>query len=245
MYMDQPMIFKTKDYAKFNLIKGNRGLDNNHLAKLTASILKNNFLAQNPIIVNKNFDIIDGQHRFEVAKNNDLELYYTIVNKGSIKDVQLLNANNKPWSYADYLESFIDLGNENYVKLKDFINEYDLPINIGVQLISDPNFTVRRSISSNKDYKSGDFKVQAWDEGHELMDKVYDLKPYTNFKSHRDGSFIRAVQILIAKDLYELLIERLSSKEIILRKEALVKHYLRAFEDILNFGQHHNKYRLY
>lgn len=239
------LVYRTTNYGQFKTLKGNRVIEKGHIAKLTGSIFRKNLLAQNPIIVNSKMEVIDGQHRLLVAKNNSLEISYMVISNASIREVQLLNANAKPWTYRDYLESYTSLGYEDYIKLGEFAREYDLPLSVATQLLGETAFAIRKAAQSNRNYKEGAFKVLKWDEAHELMDKVYNLNAYTNFKSYRDASFLRAVQITIVKELYELLLEKLEKKEVVIRKEALVKHYLRAFEDVLNFGQHKNKYRLY
>jgi len=57
-------IFITNDYGKFKKLKGNRTLKKNK--SLENSIARSGILV--PIEVNEQFEILDGQNRFEIAK---------------------------------------------------------------------------------------------------------------------------------------------------------------------------------
>lgn len=120
------IIKKTKDYRKFDLIAGNRTIIPGHVAKLTSSILQKNMLPQNPIIVNERFEVIDGQHRLEVAKNNELDVFYIVVPGARVEEVIALNSNNRVWNSMDYINSYASQGNKNFLWLKQFIENYNI-----------------------------------------------------------------------------------------------------------------------
>src|SRR3990167_6910002 len=121
-------VYKTTEYDQFKTITGNRNLNKTHLTRLTNSIISKNMMEVNPVIVNEEMEVIDGQHRLEVAKQNNLPVYYTKVNShSSLREVQLLNANLKGWTLQDYMNSYISLGNRDYKILQDFIDRYEIP----------------------------------------------------------------------------------------------------------------------
>lgn len=120
------IIQSTKDYDKFILIKGNRNLIPGHVAKLTTSILQKNMLPQNPIITNEKFEVIDGQHRLEVARNNDLDIYYIVVPGARLEEIIALNSNNRIWNSMDYINSYASQGDRDFLWLKEFIEEYSI-----------------------------------------------------------------------------------------------------------------------
>lgn len=120
------IIQATKDYDKFILIKGNRTLIAGHVAKLTTSILQKNMLPQNPIIVNEKFEVIDGQHRLEVARNNELDIYYIVVPGARLEEIIALNSNNRVWTSMDYINSYASQGDRDFLWLKEFIEEYGI-----------------------------------------------------------------------------------------------------------------------
>ncbi len=99
-------IEKTKEYSKFKHLKGNRPIQKYHLKKLKQSIEKDNCLNLHPIIVNKNFEIIDGQHRLEVAKQLDLDIFF--IQSESVKDEHFIegNVNQKSLEVENYIDYF-------------------------------------------------------------------------------------------------------------------------------------------
>lgn len=125
----------TKDYNKFKLIQGNRNIMPGHVARLTTSILRKNMLAQNPIIVNERFEVIDGQHRLEVAKNNDLEVFYLIIPGAHFTEIISLNANNRVWTSRDYVNSYASQGKADYIWLTEFIDNYGISVTEAVCFI--------------------------------------------------------------------------------------------------------------
>lgn len=108
---------KSEKYDEFSLVDYNRDLNRNHIAKLKESIGKNGYLMSNPIIVDENKNIIDGQHRFIACKEMGLPIYYEImeVKPGLIID---LNTTQKKWSMGDYVNYYAHKGNVNYQRIK-------------------------------------------------------------------------------------------------------------------------------
>lgn len=113
----------TANYELFGRIIGNRPINKNHVEELIASIEQNGWLHQ-PITVNEKFEIIDGQHRFEALRALRLPIEYTVVDSGSIKTCQVLNANQRNWTVENYIDSFADNGNDNYAWISRQIKLY-------------------------------------------------------------------------------------------------------------------------
>ena len=59
-------VLSTTDYAKFKTLQGNRDVNKLHVSRLKESF-KTAYLLS-PIVVNQYYEIIDGQHRYEAAK---------------------------------------------------------------------------------------------------------------------------------------------------------------------------------
>lgn len=128
------MIQKTTKYEQFKFLNGNRKLHLGHLARLTMSIAKRNMLEQNPIMVNENMEVIDGQHRLEVARANKLPIYYVVVANTGITEVLDLNTNVRNWKLPDYVDSLIASGNKQMQYLKSFCDEWGLSLTAGMIL---------------------------------------------------------------------------------------------------------------
>ena len=59
-------IHSTCDLGIFKILEGNRNINLGHVERLVKSIQENGFLKM-PIIVNDDFEVIDGQHRLMAA----------------------------------------------------------------------------------------------------------------------------------------------------------------------------------
>ena len=227
-------IDKTNNYDQFSLILGNRQLNPTHLKHLEASILKKNMLDVNPIIVNDDNEIVDGQHRLEVARRNNLTIYYARVNSNSsLPEVQLLNANLRNWTMQDYLNSYIELGNDDYVKLKEFCDFYQLPISVSMHLLSGKTAThaIQEFVHT---FKEGKFKVVGLKKAIDMAEKLMLVKPYVEGPAWKDREFLRALQLALKKVGSKRLIKKLSTSGFKIHRQLGTKEYLRVLEDIYN-----------
>jgi len=58
-----------------------------------------------PIRVNKNMEVVDGQHTLEARKQLDLKVPFIIMDSDDPLDVARLNTGRKNWSMENYLDS--------------------------------------------------------------------------------------------------------------------------------------------
>jgi hypothetical protein len=117
-------IQKTIDYDKFHCISGNRDIHPGNLKKITASIKYKNMLDINPIIVDKNGGIIDGQHRWEACKALGAVLHYIEKESFDPVDIITLNTNKKCWSIDDYVKHYATYGEPIFKKVVELMNKY-------------------------------------------------------------------------------------------------------------------------
>lgn len=175
------IIQKTKNYEKFKNLIVNR--NSKSYQKLLASVLERNMLETKPIHVDKDFCIIDGQHRLQVAKELGCEIYYVIDQDASAHDIILLNANQKNWVISDYLNFFEKSGNGEYVAVKKFMDCYDIPISFIVSTFSSCDH-------KNANFKKGLFKFNMDKEkvGRHLQ-RIQDLITASNTAISRKFQF--------------------------------------------------------
>lgn len=114
-------VYKTRNLDQFRTIKGNRPPNPRHVSRLAASIKQNGIL-QNPILVNEQRQVIDGQHRLLAAKEAESAIYYIVVTGYNLQEVQILNLNQKNWTKADFMNGYADMGIKPYIKLRSFID---------------------------------------------------------------------------------------------------------------------------
>lgn len=115
-------VYETRDYSKFKLLSGNRVIEETRKAKIRESI-KNVGLVRYPILCNERMEIIDGQGRFAVCKEDELPVYFIIEPGIGINECINMNINQGNWKISDYISSYADRGNLNYVRLRDFLDQ--------------------------------------------------------------------------------------------------------------------------
>jgi len=117
-------VYKTSDLSIFKQIDGNRVPNLQHIKRLTESIRVYGMKC-NPILVNENMEVIDGQHRLMAAKEAESFVYYIINNGYSLNEVHTLNLNQKNWTKKDFMEGYANMGVGSYVELKKFTEKND------------------------------------------------------------------------------------------------------------------------
>ena len=223
-------IKKTKNYEMFKGIVGNREVRPVGVANLTKAIMHKNMLALNPIIVNEKMEVIDGQHRLEVAKNNMLDIYYVVASEGNLEDIQMLNANMRPWTGKDYLHSYVSVGKPAYVLIKELMEEYSLPLSHAVSIVSGDGGGVWTK------FKRGTINIIHERSEIEMLAQAFSLiRPYIQGRAYMDREFVRAFIKTLESVSAEDLIVKLESSNLMIEPETHVRDYIRQFEDILNW----------
>jgi len=123
----------TTNYDLFTLLDYNRPCDD--IAALEKNILQCNKLEMSPIIVDKNFNIIDGQHRYLVAKKNNLILYYRVDQTADCeKDIITYNKASKIWKIDDYIHFYSKKGHKTAVFLQEMLDNHPVTCNEIIRL---------------------------------------------------------------------------------------------------------------
>lgn len=120
-----PALKQTKEYRLFKVDCTNRSP--RKLTRLMASMKQWGFLPGHPIACVANgagMVIKDGQHRFEAAKALQIPVFYVChESHDGISIPEINNATAGAWTASDYVESFCNQGNLEYVKLREFVAE--------------------------------------------------------------------------------------------------------------------------
>lgn len=129
-------VYKTTDYGAFKKMLGNR--DVKSVAKIVRSVQTVGQVID-PIIVNENDEVINGQNRIEAFKQLGLPIYY-IRQKGlNINHCRYLNIGQTNWGTEDYIASYAAEGNESYQRLASLLNTYRKSFSIdGVVAMANP-----------------------------------------------------------------------------------------------------------
>lgn len=150
---DSYKVPSTFDYGKFKFIEGNRDVD--HVKKLEESMRECGLLLQ-PILVNENMEIVEGQNRYTACMNLGLPVYYIIQQGIRLKEVKSLNSASKNWNTKNYIHSYA-LGDQNinYIYVEQLMKAYPWA---NQSLITFAVTGVSGWGSGTNTYKSGDFK---------------------------------------------------------------------------------------
>lgn len=147
--------YRTSDYGIFKRLDGNRAVLSRRVSRISKSISENGYI-YNPIVVNENFEIIDGQGRFEALRMNGLPIDFVVAEGARLTDCVALNAYTSAWTLTDYVDSYCELGNENYLRFRALMREFpSLNIRTIVQ------FTTGLSNIPQNKIKEGDLVVLA------------------------------------------------------------------------------------
>lgn len=225
--MSASTIHKTKEYDKFSLHKFNRGINEGLVKRLMSSIEDLGFIHGKAIIVDKDFNIIDGQHRYEACKRLNLPIYYMITKADPQKTMIQLNAQQVSWKMGDYINSWAANGVKCYQQLQDFDKKHHLGITNSLLVLFDNSLDT----VDIKHIKAGKaFKINP--KAEQIIDFITACKGVPYYKS---SYFIKAVARVfkIAESKH---IEKLKANIISLPQQATAAAYVAAFENIVNKG---------
>lgn len=229
-------IQSTTDYKIFKGVIGNREIHQPHLTKLIKSISGKNMLIANPIIVNEEMRVIDGQHRLMAAQELGVPIYYTVIADADLPEVITLNANNRAWTTMDYLESFCVLGKKEYLRLRDFADEYRISVPIAIQLLS--NETGGMGIKKIRDeFRAGRFTINDYVKAKNMASLLVELR-----KRCLDGSWAARYLLSVVKKIIEItdpkvLLEKMDRYSLVLTRRPSAKEYLLELEAFFNYGE--------
>lgn len=235
-------IYFSTNYGQFSWMKGNRDLNELKIKRIVAEISSgNNLLKYAPIIVDQEFNILDGQHRFMCAKQTGNPVFFVIKDKMSISEVARLNSNTSNWKNIDYLNSYVSTGNENYIKLEELLQQHKMNILLLATLLHSGTVTDR---NVKHLFIDGLFKVQHLDETQNLLNLAKDFEGYVSnpFVSR----FLLALEKLVAEELYDhnLMIDKLKMSGRKIERIQNPKSIIANMEEIINFKNSKTQIRL-
>lgn len=180
------IVYKTLDYNKFSFLGGNREINKLNYKRLLKSISEEQLLI--PIIVNEKFEIIDGQHRFHVNRDLENPIYY-IINKGyGLEQVKRANSVGVNWTKDDFLKTYIEEGNENYIELDRIKKKYGLQIGAVLKIFS--AFQNKSDYYTKDKFIKGDFVIGEYLEG--IIYFCEQLEMFASYKEYKANAFISA-----------------------------------------------------
>lgn len=195
-------IFETKEYDKFKIYEWNRLINQNTINKIDKSVQENGWRVE-PIIVNEEYGIIDGQHRFNYAKNNELPIYYMIIPGLTKEDCQIMNSVRSGWLTSDYIRFYAIQGNVSYARLM-ILNETYRQINLTSIVYSLVNSHSEGGFA--KQIANGKFEctIEEYELAVDILDYINSLMNFIKKVKGKRTSLINAIIWIYKNNLVDL-----------------------------------------
>jgi hypothetical protein len=191
-------VYKTYDLSIFKQIDGNRVPNLQHVKRLSESIRVYGMKC-NPILINENFDVIDGQHRLMAAKEAETFVYYIIVDGYSLNEVHTLNLNQKNWAKKDFMDGYANMGIDSYIKLKAFCEKNDdYTFNDSIAFCQNNKSSSSRTLATQTSHSKLGVNAQIFEQGtwrcedlniaQDMASKIRMIKTY--YTGYSRSSFV-------------------------------------------------------
>jgi hypothetical protein len=156
-------MYETSDYSMFKIMLGNRAIDDKKVGNIMKNIEEVG-LIHAPIIVNEDYEIIDGQHRFEACKRLHLPVFFVIENGANAQTCIAMNRVMSNWKDINYIRLYAENGNIEYQNLRDLIAVYGKKFTTRLILTISTLFARENDTGSNSKIKSGQFKFISYEK---------------------------------------------------------------------------------
>jgi hypothetical protein len=219
----------TTDYGMFIRHDGNRKISDLNLKRLIKSMSKKTLIR--PIIVNEKFEVIDGQHRLAALEKLQQPVYYVKIYGYGLPEMQILNSVSKNWTADDFMESYIDLGYEDYKKYKEFKMRYGWGHTETIMVITNK----KHKICTGKDFNTGEFKIGDYQLAVDNAEKIEMVKQF--YSGYKRRNFIYAMLRLFENSNYNhsVFLGKLSYQSASLVDCVTTEQYILLIEDIYNY----------
>lgn len=231
-------VYETYDYDKFKILVGNRDLNKRHIYRLKQSIEKRYLMS--PILVNKKWEIIDGQNRYTIVKELGLPLYYIILPDYGLQEVIKLNSNSQNWKKKDFLKSKVELKIPNYLEFQKFMDGFP---ELGFQTC-ELLMTLSPSRKSSggrehgamlKSFEEGGLEIPDLGKSYDYARRIMKIKQY--YDGYNRYSFVVALIKLFECERFDFkeFMEKLDMQPVALKHCVTVIQYRELIEDIYNW----------
>lgn len=216
---------KTKDYDKFKFFGFNRPLNEGLVKRLMDSISQIGYMDGSVITVDKDYAILDGQHRFTACMRLGLDINYVISNVNAYDAIIKLNANQVHWTTKDYVHAWAEKGIKCYKYIENFDREHKLGISNSL-LICSTDIAGGTDLRAIK--KGTPFPINPNSQGILDFMKACEAVPYW-----KSSTFVKALVRLFKvsndKQRAKIIVNIIS-----IPQQATPNDYLSVFENIAN-----------
>jgi len=234
--ISESTIYQSIDYDKFKLLDENRPVRPNHVLNLIKSFKKKRL--KESIIVNKNFEILDGQHRVEVCKTLGIPIFYEIKEDYEVEDIIKINT-QAGWTLKNFINFYAKRGNEHYKALILFMEVHKeiKCVNIYLDLLVSGNYN-ENNLKGESLIKEGSFEIKDLQKAHETADQMMEFKILKDFNNSCWGQYLFFKALLKAfrhpDYKQEWFIKNIKLNPLGIVRAGKVHDYLRLFSEVYN-----------
>lgn len=239
------IIHETTEYDKFHVDPSNRTINYGHLQRLKDAIRRKNLLAEFPIVVDADMNVMDGQHRLRAAQELGLSIFYVVSGSMRAKDVPSINAARKQWSQEDHLHHYVTKHYSDYIALDRYTRQFpEIKLSDAIPLChqngTEPGTWYGDILFGKKEitrlFEDGDYTCNNLPFAEAVAQVVRDFKPYFK-KYHSQRQFVRAIANLVASPQYDhdRMMQKVAYLSAKLRPCVTTSDYLAMLNDIYNY----------
>lgn len=115
------IVYKTTNYGMVDFYKKNRGITRNVVNNLKISM--KNQVVMAPIVLSKDFKIVDGQHRYMAIKETGKDLYFVVDPNADENSAMMMNKAQHNWNLLNHVQ-FYAADCESYQLLLKLLDEF-------------------------------------------------------------------------------------------------------------------------
>jgi len=221
-------VHKTTDYGLFKTLEGNRSLNKLHRQRLLKSMQETPLISV--AVVNRNYEVIDGQHRLSVCKELELPFYYIVVDNYGLDEVHKLNMNSKNWTLDDYMNAYADMGIPEYITYRDFRKRFGFNHGVCLTFLGE-----RRNKEACDRFSSGSFVIVDYDKAIRVANAANSYIELTDVAKR--SSFLNALWTVSNKPEFKLdeFYHKLSLNPRALIELPRQSQYVELIEEIYNY----------
>lgn len=235
-------IYFTREYGRFKSILGNRDLSQSKIKRIISDIEDGlDMLKYCPIIVDKDMNVIDGQHRLFVAKSLQSNIWYVISETIDLIDIAKVNSNTDKWKPSDFLNCYLSQGNDHYRKLNEFLIKHNVSLSTALPLLMKGSIGAHGASKEVRiAFEKGEFKMKFENSASDLLLTAFKFKDFSGYKSRY---FLDAIDNLLKAKKCNIpdLLKRFEKFPDPLNRCNSSKDFMIALEEIYNYKQHERK----
>jgi hypothetical protein len=224
-------IYQTENYSAFRFINGNRPVKQLNVRKIVTAYKSGiDLFKYNPILIDRNFVIYDGQHRFEACKSLKIPVYYIYIDPIDLPKLVLLNDAQMKWDIEAFTMSFIKQGLKDYQTVMDFSKRHKFSISLSAEVLK------QKQPHMGKEYITGFYKIGNVFKAEDIANQVHQLRKIDKKMDAR--VIVRALIELSHNDNFDFhrFLKKLELKPELLKVMGSVKEQIRNFESVYNFN---------